>query len=124
MQLRSSVRVCVGGDGDPEAARTRTRTGRRRDDGYGAGYASADDVVGHELSHGVTQYTSNLMYAFQSGAINESMSDVFGEFIDQKAARPGTKDGAAYNWQLGEDLPVGAIRRHGGAHRSRRPGQA
>ncbi len=75
---------------------------------YGAGFAAADDVVGHELSHGVTQYTSNLFYAFQSGAINESMSDIFGELIDLSNAR-GT-DTAAVRWKLGEDMPIGAIR--------------
>ncbi|GAA1773026.1 M4 family metallopeptidase [Luedemannella helvata] len=49
---------------------------------FGDGYASADDVVGHELVHGVTQYTSNLLYYYQSGAINESISDVLGELFD------------------------------------------
>lgn len=36
------------------------------------------DVIGHELTHAVTQYTANLEYSHQSGALNESMSDVFG----------------------------------------------
>ncbi|GAA0737414.1 M4 family metallopeptidase [Clostridium oceanicum] len=36
------------------------------------------DVVGHELTHGVTQYTSNLAYQGQSGALNEAMSDIMG----------------------------------------------
>ena len=43
---------------------------------YGDGFASADDVVGHELTHGVTEFSSHLFYYFQSGAINESLSDV------------------------------------------------
>ena len=71
-------------------------------------YASADDVVGHELTHGVTEFTSGLLYYFQSGAINESMSDIFGEFIDQQDGL-GT-DTAGVKWLLGEDLPIGAIR--------------
>ena len=50
---------------------------------YGAGYTSADDVVAHELTHGVTQHTAGLVYWYQSGAINESMSDVLGELADQ-----------------------------------------
>ncbi len=50
---------------------------------YGDLFSRADDVVGHELTHGITQFTSNLFYYYQSGAINESLSDVFGEFIDQ-----------------------------------------
>ena len=73
---------------------------------YGQGYASADDVVGHELTHGVTEFTSNLFYYFQSGAINESLSDVFGEFVDLNNGA-GT-DTAATRWQLGEDLPPSA----------------
>ncbi len=76
---------------------------------YGNGFAAADDVVGHELTHGVTQYTSNLFYYYQSGAINESFSDVFGEFIDQTNGR-GT-DTAGVRWQMGEDVPgIGSIR--------------
>ncbi|RFU85149.1 M4 family peptidase [Streptomyces triticagri] len=41
------------------------------------------DVIGHELSHGVTQHTANLAYFGQSGALNESVSDVFGSLIKQ-----------------------------------------
>ena len=76
---------------------------------YGAGFASADDVVGHELTHGVTERTSKLFYYYQSGAINESFSDVWGEFIDQTNGS-GT-DTPAVKWELGEDVPgFGAIR--------------
>jgi hypothetical protein len=76
---------------------------------YGTGFASADDVVGHELTHGVTQHESNLLYYYQSGAINESFSDVWGEFIDLTNGK-GT-DTPAVRWLLGEDVPVfGAIR--------------
>ncbi|MBC9716193.1 M4 family metallopeptidase [Streptomyces sp. TRM66268-LWL] len=41
------------------------------------------DVIGHELAHGVTQYTANFSYFGQPGALNESMSDVFGSLIKQ-----------------------------------------
>lgn len=76
---------------------------------YGQGFADADDVVGHELAHGFTDFTSHLFYYAQSGAINESMSDVFGEYIDQTNAA-GT-DTPAVEWKLGEDIPrIGAIR--------------
>jgi subtilisin-like proprotein convertase family protein len=76
---------------------------------YGAGYSGADDVVGHELTHGVTTYMSNLIYENQSGAINESLSDVFGEFVD--LTNPGGTDTAATRWLLGEDVPgTGALR--------------
>jgi bacillolysin len=75
---------------------------------YGDGFASADDVVGHELTHGVTEFSSHLFYYFQSGAINESLSDVFGEFVDQ--TNGAGNDSAGVKWQLGEDLAGGAIR--------------
>jgi Zn-dependent metalloprotease len=77
---------------------------------FGSGFADADDVVGHELTHGVTDFTSQLFYAFQSGAINEAFSDIMGEFMDQTNGR-GT-DTPATKWQIGEDLPatVGVIR--------------
>jgi bacillolysin len=76
---------------------------------YGPSYASADDVVGHELTHGVTDFTSHLNYYYQSGAINESLSDVFGELIDQSSTLSGP-DAPAERWLMGEDLPIGAIR--------------
>ena len=75
---------------------------------YGDGFALSDDVVGHELTHGVTDFTSGLFYYYQSGAINESLSDVVGEFIDQLNGKGD--DSAAVRWLLGEDLPGGAIR--------------
>ena len=75
---------------------------------FGDGYASADDVVGHELTHGVTEHESNLVYMNESGAINESLSDVFGELIDQ--TNGAGNDSASVKWLMGEDLPIGAIR--------------
>ena len=75
---------------------------------YGQGYASADDVVGHEMTHGVTDYESHLFYYYQSGAINESFSDVWGEFIDLTNGRGN--DDPSVRWLMGEDLPVGAVR--------------
>jgi bacillolysin len=71
---------------------------------YCDGLSQADDVVGHELTHGVTQYTSELLYYYQSGAINESLSDVWGEFIDLTNKKGN--DTAAVRWKLGEDVPV------------------
>jgi len=78
---------------------------------YGAGFASADDVVAHELTHGVTEKTSGLFYFYESGAINESISDIFGEYVDQRFATL-TPDTAGTKWLLGEDLPasIGVIR--------------
>ena len=72
---------------------------------------SADlDVVGHELTHGVDQYTANLNYLNQSGALNESMSDVMGVLIDSydkynvKAGGTWTFDPA--DWQIGQKIYV------------------
>jgi hypothetical protein len=75
-------------------------------------YPLADDVVAHELTHGVTQYESNLFYFYQSGAINESLSDIWGEYYDQNNG-VGT-DTPEVKWLHGEDtLPGGT-----GAYRS------
>jgi Zn-dependent metalloprotease len=46
---------------------------------------SALDVIAHELTHGVTQFSAGLVYSKQSGALNESISDVFGSLVKQKA---------------------------------------
>ena len=43
-------------------------------------------VIGHELTHGVIQYTAKLVYQDQAGALNESVSDVFGSLVEQKLA--------------------------------------
>jgi bacillolysin len=75
---------------------------------YGNGFTAADDVVAHELTHGVTQYESNLFYYMQSGAINEALSDIFGELVDLTNGK-GT-DTPAVRWQMGEDITGGAIR--------------
>jgi Zn-dependent metalloprotease len=58
-------------------------------------------VIGHELSHGVTQFSSPLDYSGQSGALNESVSDVFGALVEQHA-RQQTADQAS--WLIGEEL--------------------
>lgn len=59
------------------------------------------DVIGHELTHGVTQIEAELAYYFQSGALNESISDVFGSLIKQYALKQ-TADQA--DWLIGADL--------------------
>jgi Zn-dependent metalloprotease len=68
-------------------------------------FASALDVVAHELTHGVTQYAvpggGGLEYEEQSGALNESWSDVFGSVIKQWA---GKQDVTQANWLIGETI--------------------
>jgi bacillolysin len=71
----------------------------------GDGYAT-DDIVGHEFTHGYTEFTSGLFYYYQSGAINESMSDVFGEFIDLHQ-NPTPEDTGGTRWLHGEEHPAG-----------------
>jgi Zn-dependent metalloprotease len=46
-------------------------------------FTKADDVIGHELTHGVTQFTAGLDYSDESGALNESVSDAFGAMFHQ-----------------------------------------
>lgn len=58
-------------------------------------------VIGHELMHGVTQYTANLAYIGQSGALNESVSDVFGSLVEQYALGQ-TADQA--DWLIGKGI--------------------
>ncbi|MGX2997314.1 M4 family metallopeptidase [Streptomyces sp. JNUCC 64] len=59
------------------------------------------DVIGHELTHGVVQYTANLEYYGQSGALNESVADVFGVLIKQHALGQTAADA---DWLIGAGL--------------------
>jgi len=59
------------------------------------------DVIGHELAHGFTQYTANLEYFSQSGALNESVSDVFGSLVKQHALGQSVEQA---DWLIGEGL--------------------
>jgi Zn-dependent metalloprotease len=43
------------------------------------------DILGHEFTHGVDQYTAELEYQFESGALDESFADIFGEWVQQQA---------------------------------------
>jgi Zn-dependent metalloprotease len=64
------------------------------------------DVIGHELTHGVTQNEAQLVYSGQSGALNESISDVFGSLIKQWANNQ-TVDQA--DWLIGAGLFTAAV---------------
>ena len=82
----------VYGDGDedlPEEQRLFNR------------FTIAIDVIGHELTHGVTQYEAQLVYWDQPGALNESFSDVFGSLVKQYKLEQ-TADAA--DWIIGEGL--------------------
>jgi Zn-dependent metalloprotease len=64
-------------------------------------FTIAIDVIGHELTHGVTQFTGGLNYSFQSGALNESFSDVFGSLVKQRSLG---QTAASADWIIGEGL--------------------
>lgn len=59
------------------------------------------DIIGHELTHGVTQYEANLVYSFQPGALNEHMSDVFGSLVKQQKLGHNARSA---DWIIGEGL--------------------
>lgn len=65
------------------------------------------DVIGHELAHGVTQYTANLVYVGQSGALNESISDVFGSLVRQHSLGQSADQA---DWLIGAGLFTGSVR--------------
>ncbi len=56
------------------------------------------DITGHEISHGLDQFTANLDYQYESGALNESFSDIFGTAVEWFA------DSTRGNWLIGEDI--------------------
>ena len=64
-------------------------------------FTNSLDVIGHELTHGVTGSEVNLTYQGQSGALNESVSDVFGSLVKQKKLNQ-TADQA--DWLIGAGL--------------------
>jgi hypothetical protein len=62
------------------------------------------DVVGHELTHGVTEFTSNLIYENESGALNEAFSDIMGNTIEFYAEENGLDPAAEPDFRIGEDV--------------------
>ncbi len=63
------------------------------------------DVVGHELTHGVQSFTSNLLYRGQSGALNEHFSDVFGILVRQWRRKESATEAS---WLIGREVLVPA----------------
>jgi Zn-dependent metalloprotease len=73
-------------------------------DGDGAvfsSFAASLDVVAHELTHGVTQFTCALEYHDQPGALNEHLSDVFGSVIQQRSLG---QDAGSADWLIGDEI--------------------
>jgi Zn-dependent metalloprotease len=62
------------------------------------GLTKALDVIGHEMTHGVTQYTAGLEYGSQPGALNESISDVFGSLVKQYSLGQSAEEA---DWLIG-----------------------
>jgi thermolysin len=72
-------------------------------DGDGTTFTSlvSIDVVGHEITHGLTERTANLTYSGESGAANESFSDIFGTAVEYYT---GSVGGRTPDYQIGEDI--------------------
>lgn len=64
-------------------------------------FSKSPDVMGHELTHGVVQYTANLDYYSQSGALNEHFADVFGSLVEQRLKG---QDAGTANWLIGDEI--------------------
>lgn len=60
------------------------------------------EVIGHEFTHGMIDYTSRLIYDSESGGINESLADMFGKMLERKT------DPANFSWDLGHSFILGA----------------
>jgi bacillolysin len=79
--------------------------GQNRDSGGSLqSYSRFLDVIAHELTHGVTQYTCNLVYRDQPGALNESLSDIFGVIIFNWYTVGADSDVRKWVWQIGPGL--------------------
>lgn len=64
-------------------------------------FSRGDDVIGHELTHGVTQHSLQLAYADEPGGLNESLSDCFGSMFRQWSAG---QDVTEADWLIGKDI--------------------
>ncbi|WP_431842466.1 M4 family metallopeptidase [Calidifontibacter indicus] len=87
---------------------------------YFSSFTDSVDVIAHELTHGLTQYTAGFVYVGQSGALNESVSDVFGSMVKQRSLG---QSAARADWLIGQGLFTARV--HGEALRSMKaPGTA
>jgi Zn-dependent metalloprotease len=64
-------------------------------------FTKGDDVIGHELTHGVTQHSLQLAYSGDAGGLNESLSDCFGSMFRQWSAN---QDASTADWLIGADI--------------------
>lgn len=64
-------------------------------------FTNSNDVIAHELAHGLTQFTSGFAYTNQAGGLNESMSDVFGSMFRQWRANQTVN---AADWLIGKEI--------------------
>jgi Zn-dependent metalloprotease len=74
--------------------------GQSQKNGKLRSWALAKDIVGHELTHGITDFTARIEYLGESGALNESLSDIMGVII----ANIHETDVTKWNWLVGEGL--------------------
>jgi uncharacterized repeat protein (TIGR02543 family) len=77
-------------------------------DGWWANELTVLDVVAHEYGHALTDYTSDLIYWYESGSLNEGYSDIFGALVEFWAQPDGTADypkstRGTSDWLMGED---------------------
>lgn len=70
-------------------------------------FTVAIDIIGHELTHGITQYEAGLVYWDQPGALNEHMSDVFGALVKQRLLRQTVKNA---DWLIGAGIFTAHVR--------------
>ena len=70
------------------------------------GFTSSTTVIGHELAHGVVQYTANLEYQGQPGALNESIADVFGALTEQFLLGQSADEAT---WLIGAEIFTDAV---------------
>ncbi|KAI8955365.1 metalloprotease [Xylaria longipes] len=70
-------------------------------------FTNAVDVIGHELTHAVTEHTSPLDYTGQSGALNEHVSDTFGIMVKQRVENEKAKDA---DWLIGEECLMPGVK--------------
>jgi len=107
MVISATVRHCTGDPLDVCPYDNAYWSGQNNRLYFGDGW-EVDDVAAHEYTHGVTGHESALVYENHSGALDESLADVWGEFVDL-GNNAGT-DTAAVRWEIGEDLAGGALR--------------